>query len=117
MDSGKNSVVAATDAPGKSEMTRLASHGYAAIIDLRTGREPNQLLSPEQEKEEAQSRGLRYLHLPIESANIDPATIERFRLEASKMPGPIYVHCSSGRRAQAVVAAALESADAAPRPA
>lgn len=89
-------------------MTCLASQGYASIIDLRTGREPDQILSPEQEKEEAESHGLRYLHLPVESTNIDPATTARFRHEVVQMPGPVYVHCSSGRRAQAIIAAALQ---------
>lgn len=108
MDRGENSVVAGTGAPGEGELAALASQGYRSIIDLRTGREPGQLLSPEQEKEEAQSHGLRYLHLPVESANIDPSATQRFRLEVSQMPGPVYVHCSSGRRAQAIVAAAFE---------
>ena len=115
MDRDENSIVAGTDAPGEDEMAALASQGYRSIIDLRTGREPGQLLSPEQEKEKAQSCGLRYLHLPVESANINPATTEHFRLAVSQMPGPVYVHCSSGRRAQAVVAAARASADAARR--
>lgn len=108
MDNDEKSVVAGTDAPGKDEMARLASQGYASIVDLRTGREPGQILSPEQEKEEAESHGLRYVHLPVESANTDPAVIKRFRREVSLLPSPVYVHCSSGRRAQAVIAAALE---------
>lgn len=107
MDTDEKSVVAGTNAPGKDEMTRLASQGYASIIDLRTGREPGQTLSPEQEREEAESRGLRYLHWPVESTTIDPETSARFRHEVAQMPGPVYVHCSSGRRAQAIIAAAL----------
>lgn len=108
MERDENRVVAGTDAPGEDELARLASRGFASIVDLRTGREANQLLSPEREKEEAETRGLSYLHLPVESPNVDPATIDRFRHEVSQLPGPVYVHCSSGRRAQAVVAAALE---------
>lgn len=105
----QNSIVAGTSAPGADEIIRLASQGFKAIVDLRTGREGDQLLSPEREKEEAQRRGLRHLHLPVESANIEPATVDRLRQEILRLPAPVYVHCSSGRRAQAVVAAVLDA--------
>lgn len=108
MDRRENRVVAGTGAPGKAELARLASQGFASVVDLRTGREPDQILPPEREREEAQRCGLRYVHLPVDGANPDAATIENFRQEVAHMPSPVYVHCSSGRRAQAVVAAAFE---------
>lgn len=104
-----NQMIAGTSAPGADEIARLASQGFKAIVDLRTGREPDQPISPEREKEEAQKRGLHYLHLPVETANLDPTLVDRFRHQVSQLPGPIFVHCSSGRRAQAVVSAALEA--------
>lgn len=108
MESSENRIVPGTGAPDEAEVARLASQGFASIVDLRTGREADQPLSPEREKEEALKCGLHYLQLPVENADVDPAMIERFRSEVSQLPGPVYVHCSSGRRAQAVVAAALK---------
>lgn len=92
--------------PSEQDLKALASEGFAAVVNLRQAGEPNQPLSPEEEGEAAAREGLRYLHIPVDGKNIDASTIKRFRDEVAQLPGPIFVHCASGRRAEAVASAA-----------
>lgn len=94
--------------PSERDLESLASEGFAAVVNLRRAGEPNQPLSPEEEGEAAARQGMRYVHIPVDGANIDSATIQRFKDEVSQLPGPVFVHCASGRRAQAVASAAEE---------
>ena len=92
--------------PSEHDLKVLASEGYAAVVNLRRAGEPNQPLSPEDEGEAAKRLGLRYVHIPVDGANIDEAAIQRFKDEVAQLPGPVFVHCASGRRAEAVASAA-----------
>lgn len=94
--------------PSDLDLKSLASEGFAAVVNLRRAGEPNQPLTPDQEGEAAARHGLRYVHLPVDGANIDDATIQKFKDEVSQLPGPVFVHCASGRRAHAVASAAEE---------
>ena len=92
--------------PSEQDLKALASEGFATVVNLRRAGEPNQPLSPEEEGEAAARQGLRYLHIPVDGTNIDEATIQRFKEEVAQLPGPVFVHCASGRRAEAVASAA-----------
>lgn len=94
--------------PTDLDLKSLASEGFAAVVNLRRAGEPNQPLTPEEEGEAAAHHGLRYVHIPVDGANIDRATIQRFKDEVAQLPGPVFVHCASGRRAEAVASAAAK---------
>lgn len=99
-------VIVGKTPPSEQDLKALASEGFAAVVNLRRSGEPNQPLSPEEEGKAAEVEGLRYVHIPVDPANIDAAAVERFRDEVAQLPGPIFVHCASGRRAEAVASAA-----------
>jgi uncharacterized protein (TIGR01244 family) len=92
--------------PSDEDLKGLASEGFAAVVNLRRAGEPNQPLTPEEEGEAAARHGLRYTHIPVDGTNIDEATIQRFKDEVAQLPGPVFVHCASGRRAEAVASRA-----------
>lgn len=92
--------------PTERDLQGLAAEGFAAVVNLRRAGEPNQPLSPQEEGEAAARHGLRYVHIPVDGANIDAATIQKFKEEVGQLPGPVFVHCASGRRAEAVASAA-----------
>lgn len=92
--------------PNEHDLQSLASEGFKAVVNLRRAGEPNEILSPEDEAKAADRHGLEYVHIPVDGANIDAAVIQKFKDEVAKLPSPVFVHCASGRRAQAVAAAA-----------
>ena len=102
-------VIVGKKPPSEQDLKVLASEGFGAIVNLRRSGEPNQPLSPEEEGKAAELEGLRYVHIPVDPANINAAAIERFKEEVGKLPGPVFVHCASGRRAETVAAAAEQS--------
>ena len=93
--------------PSDEDLRSLASEGFAAVVNLRRAGEPNQPLTPEEEGEAATRHGLQYVHIPVDGANIDESTIQRFKDEVAQLPGPVFVHCASGRRAEAVASRAV----------
>lgn len=99
-------VIVGKTPPSEQDLESLASEGFAAVVNLRRAGEPNQPLSPDEEGEAASRAGLRYVHIPVDPANIDAEAIDRFMNEVEQLPGPVFVHCASGRRAEAVAAAA-----------
>lgn len=99
-------VIVAKTPPNEQDLKDFASEGFAAVVNLRQRGEANQPLSPEQEGEAAARQGLRYLHIPVDGKNIDASTIQRFRDGVAQLPGPVLVHCASGRRAEVVASAA-----------
>lgn len=92
--------------PSDSDLKSLASEGFTSVVNLRRAGEPNQPLTPEEEGEAAARHGLRYVHIPVDGANIDETTIQRFKAEVAQLAGPVFVHCASGRRAEAVASKA-----------
>lgn len=99
-------VVVGKTPPSDLDLKGLAAEGFAAVVNLRRAGEPNQPLTPDEEGEAAARHGLRYVHIPVDGANIDEATIQSFRDEVARLPGPVFVHCASGRRAEAVASRA-----------
>jgi len=88
----------ATTPAGVGEVKKL---GYASIINLRLATENGAEIDAEAAA--AKEAGVRFVHLPLNSASPDPAVVERF-LEAVVDPAnqPVLVHCASGNRAAAL---------------
>ena len=75
--------------------------GYASIINLRQANEAGANL--EEEAAAARIAGIRYVHLPFNSASPDPAIVEGFvRAVTDPANQPAFVHCHSGNRAAAL---------------
>ena len=82
--------------PSEDDLQRLAAEGFASIIDLRQLGEGT--LSPPLEAAAAGRNGLRYAHIPVPTDRIAPEMLDRFASALSAMPGPVLVHCASGKR-------------------
>lgn len=95
--------------PDRAELASLANKGFASVIDLRSGGEPDEALPPAAEQGEAERLGLDYTNIPVPGDGVTAEHLDRFRAEVARLPKPIFVHCSSGRRAGsfAMVEAAL----------
>ncbi len=97
--------------PSEDALRALAAEGFASVVDLRQAGEGGQVLSPPLEAAAAGRHGLRYLHLPTPTDRLDEAMLERFRRAAQELPGPVFVHCASGKRSGtfAIASAAIDS--------
>jgi uncharacterized protein (TIGR01244 family) len=98
-----------TGQPTREELERLAQEGFKTVVNLRTAGEQNQPLSPEAEGEVARKSGLDYLHIPVGSTDPQPEQVDQFKKQLSGLPGPVLVHCASGKRSGAF--AVLQLAD------
>ena len=87
----------ATTPAGVAEVKKL---GYKTIINLRQANEAG--ADVEGEAAAAKTEGVKYFHLPVNSASPDPAIVDQF-LAAVGDPAnqPVFVHCASGNRAAA----------------
>lgn len=90
-----------TGQPTREELEHLAREGFKTVVNLRTAGEQNQPLSPEAEGEVARKAGLDYLHIPVASTDPRPEQVDQFREKLSGLPGPVLVHCASGKRSGA----------------
>jgi uncharacterized protein (TIGR01244 family) len=88
----------ATDA---SAMKALKQEGYVAVVNLRLATE--QGADVEGSRAAAQAAGLKYLHMPFNSAMPDPAIVSSFLAAvADKSNQPVFIHCGSANRVGAV---------------
>ena len=90
-----------TGQPTREELGRLAQEGFKTVVNLRTAGEQNQPLSPEAEGEVVRKAGLNYLQIPVASTDPRPEQVDQFREKLAELPGPVLVHCASGRRSGA----------------
>lgn len=81
--------------PTAAQLKALKEAGGAIILDARDPMEPR----PFDEKATAQQLGLEYVNIPINSAALEDATIDRI-LELLRKSGDktVFFHCSSGNR-------------------
>jgi uncharacterized protein (TIGR01244 family) len=82
--------------PSEDDLQRLAAEGFASIIDLRQLGEGT--LLPPLEAAAAGRNGLRYAHIPVPTDRIAPEMLDRFAGALASMPGPVLVHCVTGKR-------------------
>jgi uncharacterized protein (TIGR01244 family) len=82
-------------------MKAVKEMGFASVVNLREASEEGS--NVDAESAAAAGVGLRYIHIPMNSASPDAAVFDRF-VEASRAPEnqPMFVYCRSGNRAAAV---------------
>lgn len=102
--------VVGQDQPQAGDLPELARRGIRAVINLRMTGEAGETMSPAKEGEQVRAAGMDYAHVPVAGGVINHDNFDRFRIEAALLPGPIFVHCASGKRAGtfAVMAASME---------
>jgi uncharacterized protein (TIGR01244 family) len=75
--------------------------GYKSVINLREASEQGANIDAEQAA--AKAAGINFVHIPMNSANPNPAIVDPF-LKAVTDPAntPAFIHCASGNRASAL---------------
>jgi len=97
--------------PSEEQLQSLAREGVKTVVNLRTAGEEEQPLSPEEEGKRVAALGMQYVHIPVSMKSMGPEQVDRFRDELKRAPGPVFVHCASGKRAGAfaMMTTAVES--------
>lgn len=79
----------------------LKKLGFNSIVNLR--REREQGVDIPGATAAAAAAGLKYIHIPVDGANPDPGSVERFLAAVTdKANQPAYIHCSSANRVGAM---------------
>ena len=96
-----DAVVACGGATETSALEGLAKDGFKSVINLRTATEQNANI--EQNAARAKELGLKYIHIPFNTQQMDPKVIDQFLAAiADKSNQPAFVHCGSGSRVGSV---------------
>jgi uncharacterized protein (TIGR01244 family) len=96
--------LAAAGQPAAAVLPRLGTLGFKTVINLRTAAETG----PANEKELVESRGLRYVSVPITPASFSLADVEAVQqVLDDPAAGPVLLHCASANRVGATWAAVL----------
>jgi uncharacterized protein (TIGR01244 family) len=93
-----DATVACAGATSSEAFPALKKLGYASIINLRRAEEPGADIPAA--REAAAAAGLKYVHLPFDSAHPDPAVVDAFlKAITDRSNAPAYIHCASANRA------------------
>ena len=96
-----DAVVACGGATETSALEGLAKDGFKSVINLRQASENN--VNIEQNAARARELGLKYIHIPFNTQQLDPGVIDRFLAAiADKSNQPAFVHCGSASRVGSV---------------
>lgn len=96
-----DAVVACGGATETSALEGLAKDGFKSVINLRQATENNANI--EQNSARAKEFGLKYIHIPFNTQQLDHAVIDKFLAAvADKNNQPAYVHCGSASRVGSV---------------
>jgi uncharacterized protein (TIGR01244 family) len=88
----------ATTPSGVAEVKKL---GYKTIINLRQASEAG--ADVDAEAAAAKDIGIKYVHLPLNGSQPDPAVVDQFLVAVGDPANqPVFVHCASGNRAAAL---------------
>ncbi len=93
--------VACAGAITPASVAGIKNLGYASIINLRMASEEGADIDAEAAA--AKAAGIKFVHIPMNSAAPDPAVADQF-LKVIAEPGvqPAFIHCHSGNRAAAM---------------
>jgi uncharacterized protein (TIGR01244 family) len=96
-----DAVVACGGATETAALEGLAKDGFKSVINLRQATESNANI--EQNSAKAKELGLKYIHIPFNTQQLDPKVIDNFLAAiADKSNQPAYVHCGSASRVGSV---------------
>jgi uncharacterized protein (TIGR01244 family) len=89
-------------APNPDALKDAAEEGFKSVVNMRTANE-KQDMTPEEERAHTESAGRTYLHRPVCGEKLSEEVVDGFREKANVLPGPMLVHCASGKRSGAMV--------------
>jgi uncharacterized protein (TIGR01244 family) len=96
-----DAVVMCGGATTTAAIPELKTRGFASIVNLRREQEPGADIAAA--RSAAASAGLKYIHIPVDGANPDPAAADTFiRAVTDKTNQPVYIHCASANRVGAM---------------
>ena len=96
-----DAVVACGGATETSALEGLAKDGFKSVINLRQATENNANI--DQNAAKAKELGLKYIHIPFNTQQLDPKVIDTFLAAiADKNNQPAFVHCGSASRVGSV---------------
>jgi uncharacterized protein (TIGR01244 family) len=87
--------------PSAEDIQQIAEEGYLTVINLRSPDETDMDIRPSDEGEIVRGNGLRYSHIPVAMDDLHEEEVDMFRHDLKALMGPVYVHCSNGKRAAA----------------
>lgn len=90
----------ATGAQPKHEaFAKLAQNGFRSVLSLRTDKENVDL---KKDRELTEAAGMRYIHIPVVTANPDPKRVDEFiRAVKKEKNHPMLIYCGSANRVAA----------------
>lgn len=96
-----DAVVMCGGATTTAAFPELKRQGFASVINLRREAEPGADVAGS--RTAATAAGLKYVHIPVDPAKPDEASVKAF-LEAVSTPAnqPTYIHCASANRVGAM---------------
>jgi uncharacterized protein (TIGR01244 family) len=89
-------------APAADALSSAAAEGFKSVVNMRSASE-KQDVAPEEERAHAEAAGLTYLHHPVDGEKLSNEVVDSFRENVEDLPGPVLVHCASGKRSGAMV--------------
>ena len=96
-----DAVVACGGATETTALEGLAKDGFKSVINLRLASENNANI--ELNAARAKELGLKYIHIPFNTQQLDPKVIDQFLASiADRSNQPAYVHCGSASRVGSV---------------
>ena len=87
--------------PARETFNRMAAEGFRSVVSLQTEHE-EQKLRIEDERRAAEAVGLAFYHQPVSGDTLDDEVVDRFREAIGRLPRPILLHCTSGKRSGAM---------------
>lgn len=91
--------VACAGAITPEAMPEIKKMGFASVINLREATEAGADI--EKQEAAATAAGLRYFHVPLNTAKPDPKVADQF-LKVIANAEPAFIHCASANRASAM---------------
>ena len=85
-----------------SDMARLASLGFVAVINNRPDHEVTPELSSQQMRQAAEDAGLSYHENPVENGGLTVDMVAQQASAIAKSDGPVFAWCRSGTRSSIV---------------
>lgn len=93
--------IACAGATDASAIAEIAARGYKAIVNLRLASESGADIDAA--RAAAAKAGIRFIHLPFDTAHPDDALIDPFISAVTDTANqPVFVHCASANRAAAL---------------
>lgn len=94
--------------PGRETFERIAAEGFRTVVSMQ-GRNEDQRLAIDAEREAAERAGLAFYHQPVSGDSLDDRTVDQFREALGRLPRLVFLHCASGKRSGAMAMMHLAS--------